>query len=320
MRAASLVVVALSMFGCATTDARHWAATTLTCEERDVTLTLKEPGVWEAAGCGGAAICTLPPVPGAEPQCYRAGTLHKEVIQSVIDEHANEIRYCYERERSKSPSLAGTVAVKFIITPSGAVRSSEVARSIGNSPALDECVANQVRTWAFPKPRGNGSLIVTHSFGFKPSDSPPAMVCDHASASAESRHGSLDEKLIRQFIGKRMDEIRYCHSQEAMAAPGLAGTVAVKFIISPSGAVCAAEISHSTVANAALELCIAARMRGWRFPAPNGGGAVTFTHRFTFEPIARAAVDETWSPHAPPPAQPPEPSRSLQGIHRSPRR
>jgi hypothetical protein len=43
---------------------------------------------------------------------------------------------------------------------------------------------------------------------------------------------------------------------------------------------------------------------------------------FTFDPIFRASNDETWSPHAPPPAQPPEhlPGRSKQEITRSRRR
>ena len=298
------MVVALAIIGCATTDPRHWAATTLTCEERHVTVTAKEHRVWEATGCGGTAVCTLPPVVGAEPQCYRAGRLDTQSIQRVIDEHADEARYCYQRERIASPSLAGTVAVKFVIAPSGSVRSSEVTQPIAQSPALGECVASQVRNWVFPKPDGNGSLIVTHPFVFSPSDKPLEMVCDGVSSEEQSRRGWLDQKLIQRVLREHLDEFRYCGQRELEISPELSGTVVVKFIISPTGAVCASAIEKSTVPNAAVDLCLVARLRKLTFPAPKGGGLVMFTHTFTLGARPRASEYETWSPHAPEPLVP----------------
>jgi TonB family protein len=313
------VVVALSMIGCATGGVRHWAASTLMCQERDVTLTPEEHGVWEATGCGGAAICTVPAVAGAEAQCYRAGTLEKESIPRVISERAGEIRYCYERQLTKFPKLAGTVAVKFVITPTGAVRSSQVARSTVGNAALEQCVAAQLATLIFPKPKGEGSVIVTYPFIFEPSDTRREMSCDRPSSqTAESKRGSLDKDLIRQVIREHLDEISYCQEREVRTSPNLYGTVAVKFIISPTGAVCASEVAQSTVDNAALELCVAARVRTWTFPKPTGEGSVMLTYPFSFEPSAGSY--ETWSPHAPIAPNPEVPTRIHHEMSRPPRR
>ena len=43
------------------------------------------------------------------------GALDKEIIRRVIRRHLNELRFCYERELAKSPSLAGRVVVTFTL-------------------------------------------------------------------------------------------------------------------------------------------------------------------------------------------------------------
>lgn len=284
MRVVLCVVWGLSLVGCATGGMRHWAASTLTCQERDVTLTEREQGVWDAGGCGRTAICTLP-VAGGQVNCYRAGTLEHDSIQQVIAQHSSEIRYCYERALKKSPGLAGTVAVRFTIAPTGAVRSSEVAQPIGGHQVFDECVANQVSTWSFPKPSGGGVVVVTHPFRFKPSDLTVEAVAHSPSAPGEpGPGGSLDKGVIRQVIGDHLAEVRDCYERELASTPSLAGTVAVKFVILPNGAVAASHVSRSTVGNAQLEQCVATQVRTWKFPRPEGGGVLVASYPFAFRP------------------------------------
>jgi hypothetical protein len=97
------------------------------------------------------------------------GSLDPELIRKVVHEHAGQIRYCYETELIKNPKLNGKVAIRWVITASGTVASSNVAQTTVNDSTMEECLAGRVRTWIFPKPKGGGVVVVTYPFLFKPS-------------------------------------------------------------------------------------------------------------------------------------------------------
>lgn len=98
------------------------------------------------------------------------GSLDKELIRRVIRANIGQIRYCYESELQSKPNLAGKVAVRFIINPSGDVSQAQVAEgSTLNEPRLSECIRIRVRSWKFPSPKGGGNVVVTYPFLFKPS-------------------------------------------------------------------------------------------------------------------------------------------------------
>jgi pSer/pThr/pTyr-binding forkhead associated (FHA) protein len=97
------------------------------------------------------------------------GSLDKELIRQVIKRNVNQIRYCYESQLTRYPKLNGKVSVKFVISASGSVASSNVASADTNNAELETCVAGRVRTWMFPKPKGGGVVIVTYPFIFKKS-------------------------------------------------------------------------------------------------------------------------------------------------------
>src|SRR5262249_21760731 len=97
------------------------------------------------------------------------GSLDKELIRQVIRSHRDQIRYCYETQLARFPKLAGKVAVKFMITATGSVASSQVTQSSASNQELETCVAGRVRTWIFPKPKGGGVVVVTYPFIFKAS-------------------------------------------------------------------------------------------------------------------------------------------------------
>lgn len=95
------------------------------------------------------------------------GSLSKEVIRRYIRRHINQIRYCYEQQLAQRPDLAGRVAVRFVITASGAVTSASVAGSTLGNAAAEACVARAVERIAFPQPEGGGVVIVTYPFMFQ---------------------------------------------------------------------------------------------------------------------------------------------------------
>jgi TonB family protein len=92
------------------------------------------------------------------------GSLSKEVIRRIIGRHINEVRFCYEQELNARPDLQGRVAVKFIISPTGAVQTAAVDNSDLGNPKAEQCIAQAVRRWTFPAPEGGGIVVVTYPF------------------------------------------------------------------------------------------------------------------------------------------------------------
>ena len=97
------------------------------------------------------------------------GGLSRDVINRVIQKHYNEIKYCYEKELTKDPSLYGKVAVLFLIDGTGGVGEALVQQSTMSSEAVESCMLNRVRRWVFPAPQGGGTVQVTYPYVFKSS-------------------------------------------------------------------------------------------------------------------------------------------------------
>lgn len=95
------------------------------------------------------------------------GGLSREVINRVIQKHYSEIKYCYEKELSKNPELYGKVTVLFLIDGGGAVGEALVQQTTLASDPVETCMINHVRRWAFPAPRGGGTVQVTYPYVFK---------------------------------------------------------------------------------------------------------------------------------------------------------
>jgi hypothetical protein len=96
------------------------------------------------------------------------GALDKGLIDAVIKRNMSQIRYCYQRELTKNPDLAGKVSVKFVISKTGSVARADVKSSSLESPAVESCLANRFVHFTFPEPKGGGIVIVTYPFLFAP--------------------------------------------------------------------------------------------------------------------------------------------------------
>ena len=96
------------------------------------------------------------------------GGLDKDVIAKIIRSHQNEIKYCYETELNKNPSLAGKVSVAFTIDPAGAVSEANVTETTLNNSTAENCMLSRIRRWKFPEPKGGGVVAVTYPWLFSP--------------------------------------------------------------------------------------------------------------------------------------------------------
>ena len=95
------------------------------------------------------------------------GSLKPAVVSRVINRHINEVKYCYETELINNPNVSGSEVVQFTIAASGQVIASVVQNSTLGNVRIENCVAQAVRRWEFPKPTAGGIVIVSYPFEFR---------------------------------------------------------------------------------------------------------------------------------------------------------
>ncbi|MEZ4317180.1 MAG: AgmX/PglI C-terminal domain-containing protein [Myxococcota bacterium] len=83
-------------------------------------------------------------------------------IEQVVERHRNQIKYCYQRELAKNPTLAGSVEVQVAIGPDGTVSDAFLASSDLGNPAVEKCVVGRFLRMRFPAQ----NTPVTHRFPF----------------------------------------------------------------------------------------------------------------------------------------------------------
>ena len=96
------------------------------------------------------------------------GGLDKSLIDAVVKQHTNQIRYCYQRELTRSPNLAGKVKVRFVIAADGSVSRAAAANSSLGSAEVESCISKRFLQMRFPEVKGGGTVIVTYPFLFSP--------------------------------------------------------------------------------------------------------------------------------------------------------
>jgi outer membrane biosynthesis protein TonB len=96
------------------------------------------------------------------------GALDKDIIRRIVRSHINEVTYCYNQGLARDPNLKGRVAVQFTIGPTGTVPVAVVQDTDLKDRNVASCVAQAVKRWKFPKPRGGGNVVVTYPFVLSP--------------------------------------------------------------------------------------------------------------------------------------------------------
>ena len=97
------------------------------------------------------------------------GSLDPEIIRRIVREHAGQIKYCYEKELTRTPGIYGKIVMKWVINGEGRVTQSAVAETQMKNSNVEGCLATKIKTWVFPKPKGGGIVVVNYPFVFKQS-------------------------------------------------------------------------------------------------------------------------------------------------------
>ena len=95
------------------------------------------------------------------------GDLDKAIIRRYVKRNISKITYCYEKELVRTPGLFGKIDMEWTITADGLVREAKPKASTMNNPEVERCIAEKIRTWEFPKPKGGGIVVVRYPFVFK---------------------------------------------------------------------------------------------------------------------------------------------------------
>ena len=99
--------------------------------------------------------------------------LDKSELTAILHDRSDDIRQCYDAARKKQPTLEGRVEVRFTIDQTGRVTSSVVTGSTVKEHVLEKCIADAVGKWQFPKPHGDGLVVVTYPFNLHLAPAPP---------------------------------------------------------------------------------------------------------------------------------------------------
>lgn len=100
--------------------------------------------------------------------------------------------------------------------------------------------------------------------------------------------GNLSKDEITKVLKRHQNEVRHCYEQALRLKPELAGKIAVKFIVGATGDVLDSEIASDTLNDENLKACMLKLVRSWKFPEPRGGGNVTITYPWVFNPTEPA--------------------------------
>ncbi len=93
------------------------------------------------------------------------GGMSREDVKRVIEQHLDEITYCYETALISNPSIKGKITMEWKILMTGAVGEVRIKSSTIKSPEIYGCIKSAIKTWQFPMPVGN-EVVVSYPFIF----------------------------------------------------------------------------------------------------------------------------------------------------------
>jgi len=111
---------------------------------------------------------------------------------------------------------------------------------------------------------------------------PTVRICGYDPTTGHScavSDGGLDKAVIRRYVRRQLDKIRYCYEKELLAQPGLAGTVSTEFLIEPDGTVSSSTAQGMTEA---VDSCVADVLSHIAFPAAQTHMPTTVHYPFSF--------------------------------------
>ncbi len=96
--------------------------------------------------------------------------------------------------------------------------------------------------------------------------------------------GQLSREEIAKVVAQHLREIQYCYEKNLLMNPNLSGKVIMEWTITLTGSVSIVKTSQNSMATPAVAMCISARIKEWKFPAPRGGQVIV-SYPFIFNQV-----------------------------------
>ncbi|MBX7102408.1 MAG: AgmX/PglI C-terminal domain-containing protein, partial [Myxococcaceae bacterium] len=105
-----------------------------------------------------------------------------------------------------------------------------------------------------------------------------------ASTRAIGVQGTIDREAVAKVINSHLAEVSACYERALLKEAGLQGKIVLEWNISTVGQVTTARTKSSSMKSAAVESCILASLKTWKFPPAKGAGVV-ISYPFLFNSV-----------------------------------
>jgi len=83
--------------------------------------------------------------------------------------------------------------------------------------------------------------------------------------------GQINKSKVSRLFRRKQKAIRYCYEKRLKINSGISGKIRLQITVGPMGNVTAVKVLLNTTHDSSLAACIIAKIKGWRFPRPQGG-------------------------------------------------
>ncbi|MEZ4467181.1 MAG: AgmX/PglI C-terminal domain-containing protein [bacterium] len=135
---------------------------------------------------------------------------------------------------------------------------------------------------------GEGKRVATRLKATKPKST------DKVTLDKFERAGFCQEADVMRVVQARRGAVQHCYETALRSRPELQGKISVSWRIGLDGAVAAAHIESSTVADPTVASCVLRQVKRWTFAKPDGGMC-----QIRFPSSSTAACDGVGSGHRP---------------------
>jgi len=95
----------------------------------------------------------------------QGGGMSRTAVKKVIDQHIDDITYCYEVALISDPSIVGKAVYEWRIMMNGSVGDVRILNASIQNQEILGCIKRSIKTWTFPQPH-RAQVAVSYPFVF----------------------------------------------------------------------------------------------------------------------------------------------------------
>ena len=95
----------------------------------------------------------------------QGGGMSRAAVKKVIDQHIDDITYCYEVALISDPSIVGKAVYEWRILMNGSVGDVHILNASIQNQEILGCIKKSIKTWTFPQPH-RAQVMVSYPFVF----------------------------------------------------------------------------------------------------------------------------------------------------------